>query len=326
MPDMDIVTNIGCRVQCDFCPQSVVMDSYEKRNQIEKITWGKPVLMTFETFKTCLEKIPKEVIISFSGFSEPFLNPHCTKMILYVSQRNYKISVYTTLVGMTLDDIEKIKHIPFEHFHVHLADIEKYAKIAVNEKYLDLLDSLVKNKIHNLTFMSMGNVPEKIAKVIGQTVPPSAMIDWAGHLEVGIKTKRKMGPLLCSMAHKNGRNTLDHNELLPNGDVCMCCQDWEQKYVFGNLLTNDYHSIFTSKKFLDQLQKMAEYDSDIICRNCNVAVSIKNGVDYSKTEFIFCHNCSQSFDKKDVAQYTEEGNAICSSCSKNSLVLENNIS
>jgi len=132
--------------------------------------------------------------------------------------------------------------------------------------------------------------------------------------------------LLCSMAHKNGRNTLDHNELLPNGDVCMCCQDWGQKYVFGNLLTNDYHSIFTSKKFLDQLQKMAEYDSDIICRNCNVSVSIKNGVDYSKTEFIFCHNCSQSFDKKDVTQYTEEGNAICSSCSKNSLVLENNIS
>lgn len=38
MTNMAITTNIGCRVQCDFCPQSVVMDTYETQNNLEKIS------------------------------------------------------------------------------------------------------------------------------------------------------------------------------------------------------------------------------------------------------------------------------------------------
>ena len=80
---MEITTVIGCRVQCTFCPQTLLMDKYEEKNITDKITWGKPVIMSFDTFKTCLDKLPKNVETDFSGYAEPWLNPECTKMILF---------------------------------------------------------------------------------------------------------------------------------------------------------------------------------------------------------------------------------------------------
>ena len=72
---VDITTNIGCQVQCKFCPQDVSMSNYTSKNNLQKIQFGKPVLMSYETFVKILKKIPKNVLIRFSGFSEPFLNP-----------------------------------------------------------------------------------------------------------------------------------------------------------------------------------------------------------------------------------------------------------
>ena len=91
---MEINTNIACRVQCDFCPQTLLIDKYSSKNKIKNIDYGNPALMSFETFKTCLDKIPKSVTILFSGYTEPFLNPECTKMILYAHNSGYTIQVY----------------------------------------------------------------------------------------------------------------------------------------------------------------------------------------------------------------------------------------
>ena len=71
LPSMEITTVIGCRVQCDFCPQSLLMNRYEKKNDVEEITWGKPIVMSFEAFKICVDKLPLDVRIDFSGFAEP---------------------------------------------------------------------------------------------------------------------------------------------------------------------------------------------------------------------------------------------------------------
>ena len=73
---MEINTMIGCRVDCDFCPQTLLMDKYSSQNKIENVSYGNPVFMSFETFKTCLDKMPKALRIIFSGYAEPFLNPN----------------------------------------------------------------------------------------------------------------------------------------------------------------------------------------------------------------------------------------------------------
>ena len=161
MANMEISTNIACRVQCDFCPQELLIEKYSTRNNLENISYGQPAQMSFDTFKNCLDKIPKSVIIVFAGYSEPWLNPDCSKMIVHAYENGYTVEVFTTLVGMKLSDVELIKHIKFNVFHLHLPDEKNIAKIAVNNDYLNVFRKILSD-IPDVTGMSMGNLHTKI--------------------------------------------------------------------------------------------------------------------------------------------------------------------
>ncbi len=278
MPHLEISPLIGCKVQCDFCPQSLLMNRYKEKENIDEITFGKPVLMTFEIFKKCIDKVPINVDIHFSGFTEAWLNPECTKMLLYAYNKGHRINVFTTMVSMSTNDIEIFKHIPFQKFQVHLADTQKIAKIVVNNHYLEVLKKLVSSKIHHLSFMSMGDVPKVIQKTVGINFPPNFMHDRAGNCENGTITLRKSGPLVCSKANSNGKNTLDQNVLLPNGDVCLCCMDYGMEYVIGNLLEMDYYSLFETDRFKEIQEKISSEDSDIMCRTCSASIQAEKYV------------------------------------------------
>ena len=230
--------------------------------------------MSFETFKTCLDKIPKSVTILFSGYTEPFLNPECTKMILYAHNSGYTIQVYSTLVGMTLDDIEQFKHIPFKGFHVHLPDASMHAKIAVNQNYITILKKLVTGNVKNLTSMSMENCHPKIKEILENEVMIPEMVSRAGTVDI-VKNdfKKILGPISCNRAtfDRISNNVIDINVLLPNGDVALCCMDYGLQNILGNLLNSEYQELFESESYKTIYEKMQSYDSDIICRNCNEA-------------------------------------------------------
>lgn len=263
---------IGCRVQCTFCPQSLLMTRFSKATTKEKITFGNPVIMDFETFKTCIDKIPKSVSINFGGYSEPCLHPEYVKYMIYAHEQGHQISVYSTLVGMKIEDIDLFKNIPFRRFKVHLPDEESYAKIAVNKKFLAVLKKLHSTKIKNLEYMTMGTQNNKIKDIIGKNILPDFMNDRAGNLNVGGKTARKSGPLLCRNSQNTNGNRLDSNVLLPNGDVCMCTCDYGMDFVIGNLVTSNYESLFKSDIFLDAERRMSSQDEDIMCRTCEYAI------------------------------------------------------
>ncbi len=275
---MEITTVIGCRVQCSFCPQTLLMERYEGQNNLEEITWGKPVLMSLIDFKNCIDKIPTNVEIHFSGYAEPWLNPECTKMLLYAHKKGHSILAYTTLVGMTIEDIKEFKNIPFKRFEIHLPDAEKYAKIALSQNYFDVLTLILSSNISNLTSMTMGKLPEQIQKIIQKTFPANEMIDRAGNNVTGVKTPMKFGSLYCRRAHENKKNTLNSNVLLPNGDVTLCCMDYGINNVLGNLIESNYESLFRSKNAQNILSKMNSDHDEIICRNCPESVSINPDV------------------------------------------------
>ena len=271
---MEINTIIGCRVKCDFCPQDLLIKEYSSINNKTNINYGSPDIMTFETFKTCLIKIPKSVLISFSGFAEPFLNPECSKMIVYAFNLGYTIDVFSTLVGLTLKDIDEIKHIPFKLFHVHLPDEEMYAKIAVNSNYLEVFEHLLASNISHLTAMTMGTVHPKIKPLLKSNILADKMINRAGNLKsIDTEFKRKTGPLVCNQASRATLiDRLDQNVLLPNGDVTLCCMDYGLKNIMGNLVESSYQSLFQNENFKNIRKKMKSDNDEIICRSCPDAI------------------------------------------------------
>ena len=124
---MEITTNIGCKINCAYCPQDMLVRAYRNIGDV-------PRVMTLDIFKMILSKIPTSVCIDFSGFSEPWLNHECTEMVLYTNKVGYEVAVFTTAVGMNILDVEKIKSIPFKRFCLHLPDVEGYSKIKLDNK------------------------------------------------------------------------------------------------------------------------------------------------------------------------------------------------
>ena len=226
--------------------------------------------MTFDTFKTGLDKIPLNVQIHFSGMAEPWLNPECTKMLLYTHQQGYEISVYTTTVGIHTSDVKEIESIPFRHFNVHLADKEGYSKIEINDNYLETIDAIVNSKIQNREYMTMGKLHPRVQQLIKKRIPRTKMLSRAGNLNLNAYPPippRLKGPIRC----RSAGNLFNHNVLLPNGDVLICCMDYRMQHILGNLISSNYTSISKGKEFI-KLQKGLDDDSiEILCRYCENA-------------------------------------------------------
>lgn len=81
---------------------------------------------------------------------------------------------------------------------------------------------------------------------------------------------RKTGVLKCTSC----TDDLNHNVLMPNGDVLLCCMDYDQKHVIGELNTMKYQQLFTSKEYIRIRAGLRDESIDILCRNCEVSAQI----------------------------------------------------
>ena len=272
MASLEISTNVACRVQCDFCPQELLIEEYSTRNNLKSISYGQPVQMSVDTFKKCVNKLPKSVKINFSGYTEPFLNPDCSKMIIHAYENGHTVVVYSTLVGMKLQDIDLIKHVKFEKFLIHLPDEKNVAKIAVNSNYINILKKIL-NDIPNVTGMCMGNLHPKIKMISDPGFASDTMRNRANNVEIVKPTTKKFGPLVCSRDTRiDVLDKVDDNVLLPNGDVGLCCMDYGLQHIIGNLLELSYDSLFKTDMYMEFEKKQKSHDENILCRFCDEAI------------------------------------------------------
>ncbi len=262
-----ITTGIGCSNLCAYCPQVTLENAYAKISHIKK--------MKLDTFEKCLDKLNNDVHIHFNGFTEPWLNPECTKMILYAYKHKFSIKVSTTLMGMEFEDINLIKNIPFIKFAVHLPDDKGLTKIAVNEKYLSILTKLIDSNINNTVFhihkgiSGPENAHYKVMRILRENnITPDNrwIITRAGNIEIeGIPSRKK---LTCDLL-KCYR--LNMNVLLPNGDVALCCMDWGLNHIIGNLLNMDYDMLFQTDEYNKIIRGYSDETLNILCRYCEIA-------------------------------------------------------
>jgi len=250
-PTLEITTSIppkGCVVDCAFCPQRLLMQKYDSVKTL-----------TYENFVKVIDKLPKEIRITFSGFTEPFLNRRTSDMILYAHSKGHKISVFTTGVGLTIEDIKKIKHIDFDNgpnsgFCLHLPDEERIAKHPITPKYIETIEYIksIENEIKGFYVMSMGNEIHNSVRHIYPTAHVPTFWSRAGNLlgEAIIKPElEKIKDRFNHMEHGDKNMTcncverLYHNVLLPDGRVSLCCMDYGLEQILGNLFEEEYDDI-----------------------------------------------------------------------------------
>lgn len=259
MDTMEITTQIGCKNNCVYCPQSKLIQAYSKRSSVFQMTFG--------LFKKCIDKIPPGINIGFAGMSEPWLNPECSDMLRYAYSSGHKIEVFTTLVGMDLNDVEILNTVSFKEFCVHLPSAEPVENFSVDLHYLTVLDKLCASSIEASFIINGKNVHPEVKSVMEarrKHCSPNYLHTRANNIHIeGRKVVSKLtGEINC-------RRKLRYNILLPNGEVVLCCMDYGLEHVLGNLLESNYRSLFRGKEFQRITKGLKDESQKILCRYCD---------------------------------------------------------
>ena len=269
-PVMELTTMIGCPLMCTFCPQDNLRTQYGTG-----IKYMQPM-----DLMTVLAKIPKNTRIDFSGMSEPWANPAATAMLEMVLYMGFKVAIYTTLYGMT--EPERVKKALESHpaqvevVMLHLPDANGNMK---GWKYSE-------EWLHNLRVMSQLNIPCGVGAMTmdgsGLVAPELQQIvgrlaGWQGHTRADSLNLEQIAGQGIAMTPRNDfaltcRSTpfYDRNVLLPNGDVVLCCMDYDLKHIIGNLLKQTYDEVMQGKPLMDltAINEAPEFNKCSICKSC----------------------------------------------------------
>lgn len=273
-PKLEITASIGCRIQCRYCPQQLLLKEYFKDNK-KRISQ-----MNLEDYKTCISHMPLNTIISFAGFVEPFHHPDGVEMILLAHQMGYKVELYTTFDGLTIEQFEYIKDIPFTKVVLHTPDKKNYANIRTTDEYWKILDlALGHRKAKGDSFIDTANCQseptEQFLEVArGRVHVESTLVDRAGNLESNEALRSsvyKKEDIYCSRSYRQ-----NHWVLLPDGNVTLCCMDFGLSHTIGSLLNSDYEELLHSERYISIRRQMMnlEPDKNLLCRNCSESMCI----------------------------------------------------
>jgi radical SAM protein with 4Fe4S-binding SPASM domain len=226
MKCLEITSYVGCENNCCYCPQDKLINVYQDKCG-----------MSLMDFIDILANVPKDVRIDFSGFSEIFLHPEGAHMIAHSIHCGYKTVLYTTLVGFCNQDIQTLKGLHFTEVVFH--QFPGVDVLGFNRK-----KEIFKKEIQD-----------------GRTAEITDTNLWSRAGNV-FNTERKYGEFACLFAGKE----FNHNVVLPNGDVYICCMDWSLKHKIGNLFTTNFNDLNRS----GLVEMSNEIDTDILCRNCEL--------------------------------------------------------
>jgi len=230
--------------------------------------------------------------------AEPWLNPRATDMVVHAFERGRTVAIYTTLQGMSPEDaamlIERFgdRASPETSWVIHLPDgdgnmtgwktSETYRVTLL--RFLAFQQRRQDQQRPGLTLMTMsadGAVAEALRDLVPERLAPFVGVSRVENLDRGDFTPsallarvRHAGAVMCASTP-----FFDHNTMLPNGDVLLCCMDYGQDHVIGNLLRQTYGEIHGGPAMgAIRLRAMVPDDGKLICRSCHNAVCLgQNG-------------------------------------------------
>lgn len=194
-----------CSLRClKYCPQDILAAKYKGEHS-----------MLHKVFMQCLVNLPENTDLHFGGFGEPSLNHSFPDFVMIARELVKKITVYSTLSGLTLNSMKEMA-LHIDELIIHVPDGE-VLKMPVNPDYEAVFFYAVTN-IKNVGFSIMNkrfmtNNRENIAR--------------------GKPGKRRFGKCIQGI----------QPIIMPNGEAYLCCMDFCLTHKVGNLALEPYSLI-----------------------------------------------------------------------------------
>lgn len=282
-----IQTNNICNASCIMCPNSSIKNK-------------KPEVMSDELF----EKIIKEIAEEKNQFIAVFLylkNEPLTdkdifnkyKKIKQLSNENILTGLITN--GSLLDSkrVEELKESDLDQIRISLdaANEETYKKIRVGLDYKTVIKNIEKLEHSNCnTKIHMGFVRQKInflefkdfkkfCRKKGFVLDVHNIYNRIGDLtdfkkfileKKDIPYFERVGDFVLKKIMRCCPHVLITFNILCNGNVILCCNDYNDRIILGNVKESSIKEIWNGKKFQEiRAALYKDYNKVSICKNCN---------------------------------------------------------
>jgi MoaA/NifB/PqqE/SkfB family radical SAM enzyme len=269
-----------CNQACYFCPVSV-----DPR---------KDHFMPTETYERIVGEIaalgePIESVFMIS-YNEPTLDRRFVDQVRCLKEAGLPPSTLTNGTGLTPDRIDALVELGglrYLSINISTLDRERYKKDRGHDHLKQVLRNLeyAKDKpvapdMH-IVVLGMGDAThqrdfEELQERFAHSrfeVKHFVANDRAGYLPVGLKAEGKE-QRLCGCDHWGSR-PIHHLHITPHALCILCCQDYDETVVVGDLKKNSVREVLEGDDFAQarrQVYGLEPAPANFICNNCKFAL------------------------------------------------------
>lgn len=264
-----------CNNNCVFCPH----DKMKREKGIMNLKLFKKIVKDLKQY----EKNLKGIILN--EFGEPLIDPKFNNKMEYLkSQMKTPITFNTNAILLDKKIAKSFieNQIDEVRISIYTTEREEYKKLFGTDNF-----EKIKTNLKNLMKMKKQAHSQKPKVIMGFINPPEGKITfkewkryWQGYADEFVKAS--------TLNYGRG---LDYNKvrnckklsclrpqnrfvILWNGDVCICCFDYEGEVIFGNLKNQNIKEIIGTKKYQHYLgmHKKNKINKLPLCKDCDEPV------------------------------------------------------
>lgn len=274
-----------CNLKCPLCP----------RTKLTRLHGS----MKFKEFKKITDKLPKTInTMELYFMGEPLMNKEIFKMVKYAEKNKISTKISTNVMLLdkyndeifdsnlshlivTLDGATKKSH---EAYRIG-SNFDKITKtikeLCISKEKLNL-----KKPEITLQFLIMKENENEIEKIIKLSKELGVDHLTLKTISLGAENTEKIEKLKKKYLPENKkyiRNKYENKTdicywafcsvILWNGDITICCYDFDGEYIQGNAIKDDFNKIYKSKEYKELRKKILKRELKI-CKKCDYSANI----------------------------------------------------
>jgi wyosine [tRNA(Phe)-imidazoG37] synthetase (radical SAM superfamily) len=270
-----------CNQSCYFCPVSIApRESYFMPTETYERIVGE-----LSAYRSTIEAV------FMINYNEPTADKRFVDQVRAIRSAGLPPGVLTNGSGLTPDRIDALVELGglrFLSINISTLDGVRYAR----DRGIDQVELILRNLDHakdkpvaeqmDMVVLGTGNEEHRRDfEAIQQRFAGSRfdvkyfeVMDRAGYLQIGHKPSTS-DRRLCGCDNVGSR-PLQHIHITPQGKCVLCCEDYDEKYVVGDLTSESVAEVLAGPK-LGLMRRwiygLEESPRDFICRNCTFALT-----------------------------------------------------
>ncbi len=273
---VSLETMIACNQKCYFCPVSIApREDYDM-----PVALFEQIVNQLTEYRDTLESV------FLQSYNEPTLDRRFVDFCRTLFAARLPVAVLSNGSGLTPAKVDALIDAgPLRYICINLStlDRERYIRdrgedhLAAVLRNLDYVKSRPLAEVMKIVVLGTGDAVhdsdfEAITERFADsrfTVERHVVMDRAGWLDVGMKPDAPKRHLAgCDNV---GSRPLQHLHITPRGQCVLCCEDYDERYLVGDLTRNSIAEVLAGQE-LATMRKwvygVEEAPDDFMCRDC----------------------------------------------------------